>query len=239
MFKKILVLIAVSLSLSTVIGFTQPLRAIAASSGGNIIVQTIPGPTVAQKLADRAKTSWPWYVARGSGLIAAAALIILLLSGIGQVTGYTYRFLDPLTAWASHRALGIAFGVSVIIHMVSLLFDHFVPFNVLQILVPWLSNYKPVTLLGFHLGSLWVALGVLAFYGVMLVIITSLIWVEKKPYTWKLFHLLTYVIVLFVFVHALYLGTDLMHGFYRWLWIALGVIVAIAVLHRLWRAKTI
>ena len=211
--KYLLIIFALSISISAIIGFGRlPLAVAATSSGGNIIVQTIPGPTVAQKLTERTKSSWSWYVARGSGLVAAAILIVLVLSGIGQVTGYTYRFLDPLTAWASHRALGIAFGVSVLIHMISLLFDHFVPFNILQLLVPWLSNYKPVTLFGLHLGSLWVALGVLAFYGVMLVIITTLVWVEKKPYTWKLFHLLTYVIVLFVFVHALYLGTDLVHG---------------------------
>lgn len=238
--KYLLIMLALSISLSAVIGFSKSPTALAAtSSGGNIIVQTIPGPTVAQKLTERTKSSWSWYVARGSGLVAAAALIVLVLSGIGQVTGYTYKFLDPLTAWASHRALGIAFGVSVLIHMTSLLFDHFVPFNILQVLVPWLSSYKPATVFGMHLGSLWVALGVLAFYGVVLVIVTSLLWVEKKPYTWKLFHLLAYVILLFVFVHALYLGTDLVHGVYRWLWIILGIITSLAVLHRLWRAKTV
>lgn len=238
--KYLLIILTLSLSFSAIIGFGKsPLAVAATSSGGNIIVQTIPGPTVAQKLTERTKSSWSWYVARGSGLVAAAALIVLILSGIGQVTGYTYRFLDPLTAWASHRALGIAFGVSVLIHITSLLFDHFVPFNVWQILVPWLSTYRPAVVFGMHLGSLWVALGVLAFYGVVLVIVTSLLWVEKKPYTWKLFHLLVYAIALFVFVHALYLGTDLVHGFYRWLWIMLGIITALAVLHRLWRAKTI
>lgn len=210
----------------------------AANASGDIVVQTIPGPTVAQKLTTRTKSSWPWYVTRGSGAMAAVFLVILMLSGIGLVTGYTFRFLEPLTAWASHRALGLAFAVSVLIHMFSLLFDHFAPFNIWQILVPWLSDYKPLNLFGFHLGSLYVALGVLSFYMVILITITSLLWVEKKPYLWKIVHLLSYAVLLFVFIHALYLGTDLTDGVLRWLWILAGAGLVYAVIHRLRRAKT-
>lgn len=234
--KLLLVVFALALSLS--LFNLRPVHA-ASSESGNIVVETIPGPTVAQKLGDRAKSSWSWYLTRGSGLVAAIALVILMLSGIGQVTGYTFRFLEPLTAWASHRALGITFGIAVFLHIFSLLFDKFVPFTILELLVPWLSDYKPVTLLGFHLGSLYVALGVLAFYLVALVIITSLVWVDKKPYIWKLIHLISYLVIVFVFVHALYLGSDLAHGVIRLLWVLSGFAIALAVLHRLWRAKTI
>ena len=214
-------------------------RQVLAASDTNITVQTVPGQTVGQKLGARAKASWPWYVTRASGLVAATALTIMILSGIGQVTGYTFKFLDPLTAWASHRALGIAFGVAVLIHVLSLLFDHFVTFNLLDILVPWLSHYRPVTLWGVHLGSLYVAFGVLAFYLLAIVIITSLLWVEKKPYIWKWIHLLSYIIVLLVFVHALYIGTDMAHGLIRWLWIGLGVCIVLATVHRVWRLRNV
>lgn len=208
-------------------------------SDSNVVVQTIPGPTLAQSVAQRTKSSWPWYLARASGLVAAVALVLLMLSGIGQITGLTFRFLDPLTAWATHRALGLALAASVVVHIVSILFDHFVPFRIIDVLVPWLSNYKPVTFLGFHLGSLYIALGVLAFYGLAMITITSLVWIDKKPYTWKLFHILAYMVMLFVFVHALYLGTDVAHGLLRVVWIGLGILIAWLVVSRLWRAKTI
>lgn len=205
----------------------------------NIVVQQIQGPTVTQTLTKKAGSSWSWYITRGSGMVAAITLFLLILAGIGQVTGYTFKFLDPLTAWASHRALGITFGVAVLIHIFSLLFDHFIPFNLSQILIPWASSYKPVTLFGHQLGSLYVALGVIAFYLTAIVIITSLVWVDKKPYTWKLIHLLSYLIIFFVYIHALFLGTDLAHGTIRIIWLALGVGMGVAFLHRLWRAKTI
>lgn len=226
------------LSIAIGYGFAKPALAQSNNNSGNVIVQTIPGPTLADKIEERTKSSWPWYLARASGIVAALSLIVLMISGIGQVTGYTFKFLEPLTAWASHRALGIAFGVAVLVHIFSLLFDKFVTFNLWQLLVPWLSNYQPVTIFGMHLGSLYVALGVLAFYGTILVVLTSLLWVDKKPYTWKLLHLLSYAIILFVFIHALYLGTDLMHGILRWLWILFGLSIAVATIHRLWRAKT-
>lgn len=237
MIKNIL-LLAMVFFVGTLFSSSAIIGRAAAANSGDIVVQTVEGESVGKKIGTKAKSSWPWYLTRGSGMLAAIALTVLILSGIGQVTGYTYRFLDPLTAWASHRALGITFGVAVLVHMFSLLFDHFIPFNLLQLFVPWLSNYKPAVIFGVHLGSLWVALGVIAFYLTGIVVITSLIWVEKRKYLWKYLHLLSYLIILFVFVHALYIGTDLSHGIVRALWWASGAGIVIAVLHRAWRAYT-
>lgn len=204
----------------------------------DILVSPVQGPTVTQRLTTRTKSSWPWYITRAAGLVAAITLVALMLSGVGLITGYTFKFLEPLTAWATHKALGLAFGVSVIIHIVALLFDRYVPFTIAQALVPFLSQYHTVKIAGHQLGSLYVALGVFALYGILAIIITSLLWIDKKPYTWKLFHFLTYLVMIFVFFHALYLGTDLTHGIFRILWIIFGVAVAITVIYRLRRARS-
>lgn len=209
------------------------------ATSGSIVVQTIPGPSIGEKLVTRANSSWAWYVSRGSGLVAALALVLLLISGIGQVTGYTFRLLEPLIAWASHRALGIIFAVASAVHIFSLLFDHFVPFSLPELFVPWLSHYKPVTLFGVQLGSLYVALGVLSLYATVLIIVTSFLWVEKKPILWKFVHLLSYLVMVFVFIHALYLGTDLQGGVLQSIWIGVAALIAFLTIYRLWRARTI
>ena len=211
----------------------------AATSAGNIVVQSIPGPTLAQQIFLKVQSSWPWYLVRGSGIIAALSLLILMLSGLGSVTGQTFRFFEPITAWASHRALGIVFAISIILHMSGLLFDHFVSFNIFTLIVPWLSNYKPVTIFGLHLGSIFVSLGVFAFYMALIIVISSLLWVEKKPYIWKLLHLLSYLVLVFVFIHALYLGTDLASGLLRYVWTAIGIGGLGLIIYRLWRSRTI
>ena len=209
------------------------------NSSPDILVNPVQGPTAAQRLSARAKASWPWYITRAAGLIAAIALVALMLSGVGLITGYTFKLIEPLTAWATHRALGILFAVSVIIHVVALLFDRYVPFTIAQAMVPFISNYRSVTIGGYHLGSLYIALGIFAGYGILAIIISSLLWIDKKPHTWKFIHFLAYLIMIFVFFHALYLGTDLAHGIFRILWIGFGLIVGIAIIYRLRRAHSI
>ena len=204
-----------------------------------VLFVVFSGSDSVQSIINRVISTWPWYIVRGSGIIAAISLVILMLSGLGSVTGHTFKLLEPIIAWASHKALGIVFGISILIHMVGLLFDHFVPFSLVNLLLPWTSNYKPVTFFGLHLGSLFVSLGVLAFYAVVLIIITSLLWIDKKPYIWKLIHLLSYIVLVLVFFHALNLGTDIASGFLRWLWIAIGVGGAGLIAYRIWRSKVI
>lgn len=225
---------------ASIVAMTQQQYAIAAeTTQDTITVETIPGATVTDKVTDKARTSWPWYVCRASGLIAAVSLVLLIVSGVGQVTGFTYRLLEPLTAWASHRALGIVFGISILLHVGSLLFDHFLPFNILHLLVPWLSDYKPVTLFGIHLGSLYLALGIIALYLTAAIVISSLMWIDKKPHTWKWLHMLSYLVIIFVFVHALYLGTDVSHGWVRIAWLGCAACMVLVGVHRSWRAYTV
>ncbi len=206
-----------------------------ASDKPNILVSPIQGPSVVQQLNTRAKSSWPWYITRASGFVAAIALVLLMLSGIGFITGTTFRFLEPLTAWATHKAMAFVFAISVLVHGTALLFDKFVPFSIAQALVPFVSHYREVTIAGHHLGSLYVALGIIALYLILAMMLTSIFWIDKKPHTWKLFHFLAYLIMIFVFFHALYLGTDLAHGAFRIIWIIFGIAIAVAIIYRMRR----
>lgn len=205
----------------------------------NVLVNPVQGPSVSKQLGTRAKSSWPWYITRASGFVAAVSLVILMLSGVGFITGATFRFLEPLTAWATHKAVAYVFGISVIVHGIALLFDTYVPFTIAQALVPFLSHYREVTIAGHHLGSLYVALGIIAMYFIFAIILTSIFWIDKKPHTWKAFHVLAYLTMIFVFFHALYLGTDLAQGIFRVLWIIFGITVAIAILYRLRRRSQV
>lgn len=209
--------------------------AAALSGSGTVSVQAVPGQSLFDIVGAKIASSWPWYVVRASGLVAGVSLVILMLSGIGSVTGHTFRFLEPLTAWATHRALGIVMSVSMAIHIVTLLIDKFVPFNVVQILVPWTSQYKPLILFGLNLGSVFVALGILAFYVALAIVVTSLFLVDKTPRVWKFIHLASYFVIAAVFFHALFLGTDLSGGIGRAIWVLLGLFVLGVIIVRLRR----
>jgi len=46
-------------------------------------------------------------------------LILLMLSGIGQVTGLTYKIVEPVKAWVIHKALALALCGAIVVHVVS------------------------------------------------------------------------------------------------------------------------
>ena len=235
--RKVLLTFMILACAAGLLGFSG--QAVAAEvKGSTITVETVPGQTLTQIVTNRAEHSWPWYVTRASGLVAGISLVALMLSGIGSVTGHFFRLLEPITAWATHRALGITFVAAIVVHMVTLIFDKFTPFSIIHVLLPWASNYKPVSIFGVNIGSAFVALGVLAFYGSIIVLITSLLWVDKKPHLWKFIHYVSYGVIAAVFVHALYLGTDAGHGIGRVLWILGGVAILTAIILRLRRART-
>lgn len=210
----------------------------AATDNAQVSVKAIPGETLTDVIAKRTKSSWPWFVIRASGLVAGVSLVVLMLSGIGSVTGHTFRWLEPLTAWATHRALGIMLAISIVFHVMTLLFDKFTPFGVIDILVPWASPYKTLTLFGINLGSLFVALGILALYGSLAIVVTSLFWIDTKQKLWKFHHIASYAVMGAVFIHALFLGTDTSDGLGRIAWIVAGIAVFIAVIARLKRTGT-
>lgn len=189
---------------------------------------------------NRVGTSWPWYIIRAAGLLSALLIILLMISGIGQVTGLTYRFIEPIKAWAIHKAMAIALLISLAIHVLFILFDKYMPFTLPQILVPFLSNYNNgTTVLGLAIGGLAIAFGIFAMYGVVIIVASSLGWIDSRKTTWRWLHYVSYAVALLVFLHVLLAGTDVKYGTFRMAWVGLGVIVVLAILSRLRRAGSL
>ncbi|MEI7682796.1 MAG: ferric reductase-like transmembrane domain-containing protein [Candidatus Saccharibacteria bacterium] len=182
-------------------------------------------------------TTWTWYLTRAAGLMASILLVILMITGISMFTGYQYKFMQPLKAWANHRTLGILFTVAILLHVIPLLFDKFIPFNVYQILLPFASGYKHTHLLGVAVGSLGVALGVISLYMIVAIVFTSLNKIMTKYFrAWKLTHFLSYAVIVFVFFHSIMIGTDLKNGLWRALWVIANLVV-LGFIGLRWRRK--
>ncbi len=196
--------------------------------------------TAAQLAQTRVVDSWAWYIIRAAGFTAAGLIVLLVLSGIGQVTGLTYKYIEPLKAWAIHKALALALCAAVVIHVLFLLVDHYVKFSVPQILIPFVSKYSNNTsFLGIALGWAAIAMGILAAYGIIILVASSLGWIETKKKTWRKLHYISYAVAVLVFLHALYSGSDLKYGLFRKVWILIGIVVVIGIVMRITRSKTI
>ena len=137
-----------------------------------------------------------WYVSRASGIVAWLLLTATVIWGIVLADG----LLKRRAAWLldMHRWLGGLTVVFLGVHLVSLLADSYVQFGPLDILVPFASQWRPAA----------VALGIIAFWLVIAVAVTSLA-VKRLPRRWwRGVHLASYARFWLTSIHGALAGTD-------------------------------
>ncbi len=140
-----------------------------------------------------------WYAARAAGVVA-----YLLLSAI-VVLGITMAGKKKLHRWPRfavedvHRFGGILVGSFVVVHIVTIAIDAWLPFSVVSIVVPFTSAYKPV----------WVGLGIVAAELLLALAITNRLRNVRISYRfWRRAHYLTFAVWTGATLHSLGSGTD-------------------------------
>jgi predicted ferric reductase len=139
-----------------------------------------------------------WYLTRAAGLMGY--FLIWLSTAWGFAVGskifdglleraFTYDFHEWLS-W-----LGLAF---VGTHVIVLTLDKYLPYSPWQILIPFLSPYRP----------LWVGVGVISLYLTLLVTITFYLRKQIGMASFRKIHYLSLPAYLGATLHGLYAGTD-------------------------------
>jgi hypothetical protein len=143
-------------------------------------------------------SQFAWHVARVSGLFAW----LLLTASVGWGLLLSTRALGrhPTRPWLLelHRYLSMLALGFVGLHLLSLLVDSYVQFNVLDFLIPMHSPWRPGALV-------W---GILAMYTLVVVEATSLVRERLPRSVWHRVHLTSFVAFVFATVHGLLAGTD-------------------------------
>lgn len=140
----------------------------------------------------------PWYLARASGYAAFVALALDVIAGLLVSTRAGDRWmargqLIDLHGWLSPLALALLVG-----HILALLADRYIRFDVLDVLVPMLSPYRPIA----------VGLGIVAAY--CAVVVHASFGFRRRIGTkaWRRLHYLSFVALGTAAVHAFLAGTD-------------------------------
>ncbi len=164
---------------------------------------------------------WPWYVARGTGLVAWAALSASILVGL-SITGRLPA--RPGSAWKTdlHRFLGGAGCLLVAAHLVALALDEFVEFPLLAFVVPGASPWRPAA----------VAFGVVALWALIAVEVTSLARRRLSRRAWRLVHQASALAWASATIHLFQAGTDVRHVPVRAAAVAVSVAVVLATIGR-------
>lgn len=187
-------------------------------------ISTSTGSTAASVSTKQTPSSWPWYVTRSSAIAGYLLLFLLIVSGILIKTSIMFRLISPTTAWINHRLIGYALSLAVIIHIVSLYFDQYTKFTISNLLIPFSSNYKP----------LYLSMGIIGFYLLIITIISSIYIIDKYPKTWRYLHYLTYPIFLLIAIHGFFIGTDSSTMLMKATYAGTGAIVALLVMYRIY-----
>lgn len=148
----------------------------------------------------------PWYVARAGGLVAWAMVTASLLLGLALSTRLVRRRGVPAWVHDMHRFLGTLSVVFTGVHLAGLMMDSYVPFGARQLLVPMASSWRP--------GA--VAWGIVGFYLLVAVQLTS--WAMKRlpRRVWHAIHLSSIGLFLTATVHAFAAGADASNVVVQW-----------------------
>lgn len=171
-----------------------------------------------------ASTKVWWYVSRATGIVAWALLALAVLWGLALSTRALGRKTPAPWLLDVHRFLGGLAVLFTIVHFVTLSFDPWMTseygYTLLQAFVPFASSWKPGPM----------AWGIVAFYLLLAVELTSLLKKRLPQSFWHGVHLLSYLLYAMATIHLLTAGSDQQNPVLRWSVIAtVGAVVFFTV----------
>lgn len=143
-------------------------------------------------------THTTWYITRAAGWIAYFLLWFSMVWGLAIPTKFFEKILSPTFAVDFHEYLSLLSIGFIILHVSVLMIDQYLPFTLVQILIPFMATYRP----------LWVGLGVIGFYLSALVTITFYLRKKIGQKRFKSIHTLSLAAYLGVILHAFFSGSD-------------------------------
>lgn len=139
-----------------------------------------------------------WYVTRSAGIIAYLLLWFSTVWGLTLPTKVLKPALENTFTIDFHEFISLLAIGFTLVHVFVLMIDRYLPYTLLQILVPFVSPYRPF----------WVGVGILSFYITLLVTITFYLRSKISMKTFRSIHVLSLLGYLGVTFHGLFAGTD-------------------------------
>jgi predicted ferric reductase len=139
-----------------------------------------------------------WFVTRAAGLTGYVLLWLSTAWGLVVSSKILDSILHRSFSYDFHEFLSLLAIGFVGLHVIVLLADQYLPFNLLQVLIPFVAPYRPF----------WVGLGVIAFYLTVLASLTFYMRARIGARAFRLIHYSSFVAFLGSAVHGLMAGTD-------------------------------
>ncbi len=139
-----------------------------------------------------------WYLTRAAGIMAYLLLWLSTVWGLAIPSKVVSDLMSGEFAFDFHQVISLLSLGFLFLHIIVLTADRYLPYSLAQILVPFISPYRPV----------WIGIGVIATYLMLLVTVTFYIRKRIGMKAFRYIHytsLLAYVGAVF---HSIFSGTD-------------------------------
>lgn len=164
-----------------------------------------------------------WSMARTSGIISLCLLTGSVLLGIVNRSG---RPLGPFSRYSlslMHRSFSLLSVLFVGVHVITLLGDSYAKMHLIDLVIPFLGDYKPF----------WQGLGTLSLLLMLLIAASGLLRQKLSPRVFKGIHLSSYLLWPIAMAHGLGNGSDAASLWYQAAAILSLVLFLSAVIWRL------
>jgi sulfoxide reductase heme-binding subunit YedZ len=191
-------------------GNLKPLLVLLASAafiaGLYLVTISLPGTILAEPLNQLFALDSQqimWYITRAAGFTSYILLWFSSVWGLAISSKITDAVLHRAFTYDFHQFISLLAIVFIFIHILVLLVDRYLPYTVAQILIPFLSPYRPI----------WVGIGVIGFYLTLLVTVTFYLRRHIGLKAFRFIHISSLAAYLFSSLHAFFAGTDSSLGF--------------------------
>jgi predicted ferric reductase len=179
------------------------------SFGGGALTQTV------RSLLNLGSVQIWWYITRAAGLTGYFLIWLSMVWGFAIPSKIFQPILEGVFSYDFHEHISLLGLGFVILHVFVLMFDKYLPFNIIQILIPFTDTYRP----------LWVGIGIISFYLLLLVTFTFYLRQQIGARAFRSIHLLSLVGYLGATMHGLFAGTDSALPIARFLYVGTFLVV--------------
>jgi predicted ferric reductase len=164
-----------------------------------------------------------WLASRAAALTAYLALTIEMALGLFLSTGLADRWIARARSVELHRWLSIASLALIAGHAGALLADRVVPFDLLDVSIPFLAPYRRLAV-GLGVAAGWLVLALHASFALRS---------RLGPRLWRSLHFASFAVYVMATVHGVLAGTDARQGAPRALYLGSGALVGLLLLWRI------
>ena len=164
-----------------------------------------------------------WFLSRGTGVAGYLLITASMIYGLLITTKTGTATVPVPVSFGMHEYvswLGLVFAA---VHAFVLLFDGYIHYSILSILLPFNSAYR----------TAWVGIGQISFYA--LALLSASFYAKKRlgHRAWQIIHYASFLVFILVTLHGIFSGTDSNTTAMQAVYIASGALIGFLTMLRI------